>query len=91
MKKLIPLPVLTQMFSLSPEQVQAVMKSGGGNYALSKVTCLGQQPNGHFVYACEGENLPKHVSTFKIKLVIGDTWNADPARILDGGFVMYWA
>lgn len=89
--KLTPMSVLNQMFSLTPEQIHAIMKSGGANYVVTKVTCLGQQQNGQFVYACEGEKLPKYISTFKVKIVPGVEFNPDPLRILDGQFVLCWA
>ncbi len=89
--KTIPMSVLTQMFSLSPEQVEAVIKAGGGIYTITKVTCLGMLGNGQFLYDLEGENLPKHISSFKMKVVAGDTWAADSLRVLDDDFVLCWA
>ena len=98
--KFLPLDIVTQMFDLTVDQVQAVIKAGGGDYKVTKVTCLGLQPGGHFVYSCEGENLAPHISTFKIKVAIDPKWDAMvrpeyrdqvAQRVLNDCFVLYWA
>lgn len=88
---LIPVSVLNQMFNLSIEQIEAVIRSGGGSYKITSVECQGMMAGGTFVYKLTGEKLMKHVSTFKVKIVAGIQFNPDPLRVLDGQFVLCWA